>query len=285
MKKFLKKNLAKILSLLSAVLLPVRVFLAKRNIFIFKNDRELWSIVGSSKGRDAVIIGMGPSFQKEDVERFKGYLTFACNKIFLMEDESSWRPDFYSVSDFLVAENNAEAILNYKGTAKFLHPAVVKCCPDLKGMSKLRVDAQRNFKQAPAPFNHNPISGLIQGGGTVLASLIQMAYWAGCKNIYVVGLDFSFSGGVKTEEKTDTGDQVILSEGEVNHFHPNYRQSGETWTTPKYEIMQEGFLYARKALEAKGVRLINASRRTKLDVLEHIPFDEAFPPFEQEELG
>ena len=278
--KFVKYFWRKMKAALRRALLFLRVFLAKRNVFILKNDRKLWSIIGSSQGRDAVIIGMGPSFQKEDVERFKGHLTFACNKIFLMGDDNAWRPDYYSVTDFLVAENNVEAILDYKGPAKFIHPEVVDSCPGLIGMDTLRVDRRRKFSQDPAPFNDNPISGLVSGGGTVLVSLIQMAYWAGCKNIYLVGLDFSFTGGRKTEDKIDSGDRVLISEGEVNHFHPNYRQEGEAWTEPKYEVQKTGFRYCQKALEKKGVRLINASRRTKLDVLEHIPFDEIFPPID-----
>ena len=111
-------------------------------------------------------------------------------------------------------------------------------------------------------------------------TLIQMAYWAGCKNIYLVGVDFSFTGGRLTESKIDAGDRILVSEGEVNHFHPDYRQEGETWTEPKYEVQKTGFRYCQKALEATDVRLINASRLTKLDVLEHIAFDEVFPPID-----
>ena len=146
--KFVKYFRSKITSAWRRVFLFLRVFLAKRNCFILKNDRALWSIVGSSNGRDAVVIGMGPSFRKEDVERFKGYQTFACNKIFLMSDANTWRPDYYSITDFLVAENNVEAILDYKGAAKFIHPEVVDSCPELMGLDTLCVDRRRKFSQS-----------------------------------------------------------------------------------------------------------------------------------------
>lgn len=265
-----------LIGILERALLDLRICFARRGIFFLRNDRELWSIVGAAQGKDAVIIGMGPSFLPTDTERFGGYLTFACNKIFLIKGENSWRPDFYSVSDLLVAKNNEEAIIQYDRTRKFLHPLIAKDCPALSKIPKLRVDHSKSFDQETLEFHDNPISGLISGGGTVLATLIQMAYWAGCRNIYLVGVDFSFQGGVETNSKMKFGDKVLISEGEVNHFHPDYRKPGETWTEPKYEVMSNGFRYSREALKMVGVNLVNASRQTKLDVLPKIPFEEQF---------
>jgi hypothetical protein len=194
-----------------------------------------------------------------------------------MADESNWRPDYYAVTDYLVAENNLDAINAYSGTEKFIHSGVAAKYPRLRENGVMNIDPQRSFSDEPKVFNDNPISGIISGGGSVLVSLIQMAYLAGCRNIYLVGVDFSFEGGKASEDELSSGDKILISEGEVNHFHPDYRQPGETWTVPKYDIQRNGFRYAKEALAAKGVKLINASRATKLEVLERVNFDEQFP--------
>ena len=105
--------------------ISIRIAFAKRGIYFSKNDKKLGSIFGSAEGRDAVVLGMGPSFRPEDVHRFSEYLTFSCNKIFLMEDEFDWRPDYYCVTDFLVVRNNESRIRAYEGTEKFIHPAML----------------------------------------------------------------------------------------------------------------------------------------------------------------
>jgi hypothetical protein len=72
--------------------------------------------------------------------------------------------------------------------------------------------------------------------------------------------------------------EVIVSEGERNHFHPGYRKTGEKWTMPKLDVMAEEFRKSREVLEAKGGFIKNASRFTKLDVWERVDFDGLVPP-------
>lgn len=260
----------------------VKLALARGGLPTTSDDKQLCELYGLSKGRDAVVIGMGPSFRPDDVKRFEGYFTLACNKIFLMKDQSTWRPDIYGVTDYLVAEQNIDSILAYTGPKKFIHPAVLAKSPELRALHALRVDTTRSFKRRPAVFNDHPLDGIISGGGSVLMTLIQMAYWAGSKNIYLVGNDFSFSGGKDSGDALATGDKVLISEGEINHFHPDYRKAGETWTAPKLEVLKNGFQFAGEALTKSGVQLINASRTSKLDVLPRVPFDQQFPPIEEE---
>jgi len=273
----MRKHLRKLKKPILKIIQILRIAFARKGIFFNKKDRKLWSIYGSAKGRDAVVIGMGPSFQKEDIERFENYQTFACNKIYLIGEEMEWRPDFYCVTDFLVAENNVEKINEYSGTMKYVYPDILDSGLELHDVIPFLKDKSRTTNDKVTPFNDNPIDGLVCGGGTVLLALIQMAHWAGCKKIYVVGVDFSFNGGLKTQQKIDCGDNVLLSEGEINHFHPDYRKSGETWTEPRYEEQERGFKYAEEALRMCGVQLLNASRETKLKALKRVDFDEVFP--------
>ena len=65
--------------------------------------------------------------------------------------------------------------------------------------------------------------------------------------------------------------------GEVNHFHPDYRQPREKWFKPKLDVQYRAFQCAKTTFEAAGGRIWNASRQTALDVFPRVDFDEILP--------
>jgi hypothetical protein len=108
---------------------------------------------------------------------------------------------------------------------------------------------------------------------------LQLAYYMGIREAYVIGVDFSFDvpASSQTATRTELGEEVLRSTGEVNHFHPDYRKPGESWTVPKLEYQRLAFARARRAFEQGGGALLNASRRTRLDVLDRVDFDAIAP--------
>jgi hypothetical protein len=74
---------------------------------------------------------------------------------------------------------------------------------------------------------------------------------------------------------------VLRSRGEVNHFHPDYRAPGETWTQPELGLQRRAFQAARRAFEDGGGTLCNASRKTALDALPLVDFDALVPPLSE----
>ncbi len=71
----------------------------------------------------------------------------------------------------------------------------------------------------------------VLGGYTVIASQLQFAYYMGFNEVYLLGLDFKYK--IPTSEKSQGG--ILVSNGEINHFHPNYRMKGEKWTYPQLD--------------------------------------------------
>jgi hypothetical protein len=115
-------------------------------------------------------------------------------------------------------------------------------------------------------FNPDVSSGLFWGS-TVIYTMIQWAIYLGSKEIYLLGVDFSFD--VPTDQK---GKQEIVSEGEVNHFHKDYRQVGEKWNKPNLDIQKESFLTAKAYVDAHGIKIVNVTEGSKLDVFEKVDF-------------
>lgn len=227
------------------------------------------------RGRRAFVLGNGPSLQIADLGRLQGEITFASNKIYLAFDQTSWRPTYYSVYDVLVAENNRDVI--HSLDLVHIHGSFAR--PTLgNDRDYLYVEDLPNRMDLSPPvfgFSENMLLGAY-GGYSVIYLQLQLAYYMGIRQIYLMGVDFSFNvpASIQTQSVTELGEQVLRSANEVNHFHPDYRKPGESWTMPKLEYQKLAFARARRALEDAGGALYNASRRTELDALERVDFDE-----------
>ncbi len=247
---------------------PIRRRLAAAGRPVSDHDRRLYELKDRHRGRRGFVIGAGPSLQTSDLDRLAGEVAFGSNKIYLAFDDTAWRPTYYSVVDVLVARNNREKILGQELT--HIHGADVRPIlgEDPRFLYLHHLLALRRFGARRPGFSRDMLSG-VYGGHTVIYLQLQLALYMGIREVYLLGIDFSFDVPREsvTASKTNLGETVIRSRGEVNHFHPDYRQPGETWTMPVMDKQRWAFERAREAFEAAGGRLINASRRTKLDVL------------------
>lgn len=243
-----------------------------------ERDRRLYELKDRHQGRRAFVIGAGPSLQIPDLERLGNDITFASNKIYLAMAEITWRPTYYNVIDVLVAQNNAERIRALDLT--HIHSAAVRphLGDDPRFLYLDHLPTIERFGGRLLGFSRDLLNG-VYGGRTVIYQQLQIAFYMGIREVYLIGVDFSFDvpKGSTTDAKSDLGETVIRSRGEVNHFHPDYRKPGEAWTMPRLAEQRQAFRRAREVFEQAGGCLINASRRTKLDVLERADFDQIAP--------
>ena len=112
----------------------------------------------------------------------------------------------------------------------------------------------------------------VYGGWTVLYPQIQLAFFMGMREIYLIGVDFTFDVPTSTGKTCQHG-EILTHKGEINHFHPEYRKPGETWTMPQLELQRKAFSAAKMAVEAQGGCIYNASRETALDVFPTVDLD------------
>ena len=243
-----------------------------RGIALTANDRRIAALKDIHHGRRCFIIGNGPSLRIEDLARLKDEITFACNKIYLAFDQTPWRPTYYSVLDVLVAEHNWAAISALK-LRKIFHEAVRPYFKDatdviwLKGLAMPRVAGDYQGE-----FSTSVLNG-VYGGWTVLYPQIQLAFFMGIREIYFIGLDFSFDIPKSTGRTCRSG-EILEHQGETNHFHPDYRKPGETWTVPLLDLQYKAFSAADRTFKKHGGRIFNASRNTALDIFPTVNFDD-----------
>ncbi len=222
------------------------------------------------------IIGNGPSLNRTNLARLKGEVTFATNGFFLKAPELNWLPTYYVVEDHLVAEDRAQWINGFKGPTK-LFPANLAYCLD-KGDDTIFFDL-RPRKSYPHGFDFSTDAcNLVYAGGTVTFSCIQLAYYFGFREIYLVGVDadYKLPSDAKVVGKTGVSELDMASD-DPNHFHPDYFGKGFRWHDPNVDRMLAAYSEAKKVTEQEGkTQIYNATIGGKLDVFPRVAFSSLF---------
>lgn len=226
------------------------------------------------KGERCFLIAMGPSLTKEDLESIQHEVSFGCNKCFLIFDESTWRPTYYSVADHLVVDNVKDDII------KVVKDPSIVCLFDYQVRDQFSEDLDIIYvKQLPNlregyGFSDNLTRGYYSGT-TVSYRMLQTAVFMGFSEIVILGMDFNFKIPKKSVESHHSmiQDKILVNDKEVNHFHKNYRKKGEKWTVPKLDIQLKAFEAARVYAEENSIQILNASRNSKLEVFKKVKLE------------
>lgn len=150
-----------------------------------------------------IIVANGPSVTPETLDRLKGIKTFACNKINLIYDKTSWRPDYHFCDDPMVLMQNLESLRDdfdcltfrpkYLGSDWGFMPRT----DDKSIYYNLLYPRWRKHINHPLNFNleeyfSNDMSEQLFGGGTVVYSMLQAALYFGYKDIGIIGMNMDF---------------------------------------------------------------------------------------------
>lgn len=213
-----------------------------------KNDL---SLLETFHGQDCLIVGNGPSLNQTPLDKIK-MPSIGMNKINLLFDKTSWRPDLIVCVNGLVIRQNRGFFNStliplvlpikalYLGIKRRPHVIFIRISDS--------IDFQDNIKKP---------SGI---GSTVTFTCMQIAAFARVKTVNIVGVDHSFNykgtDGIKMHEGDDP-----------NHFDPNYFKNC-LWGLPDLEGSERAYLIAKKYFDNKGVRIIDYTIKGKLSVFD-----------------
>lgn len=230
------------------------------------------------KGETCLILGNGPSLAQLDFETAKTLPTLASNKIFLIFDKTDWRPTYFFVEDDLVISQNIDHL------SRKIDPATTSITPYVCKVYDTRLYGDvyvgysfRKIFDRAQHFSTDPMRE-IYNGYSVVYTQIQMALYMGFETLLLAGVDFRFDTGKETAANGE-----LLGGGTVNHFSKNYRKPGERWNLPHLERQKISFSMARHAANVRGVRILNCTPGTALEVFElgdladHLPAASASP--------
>lgn len=227
-----------------------------------KSNLKLASYKDKHKGQRCVIIGNGPSLNKMDLSFLENEITFGTNRIYLLFDRLKFRPTYYTSVNPLVIEQSAHEILKIKAP-KFLSN---------KGIMFFKNPPEDVMFIQSLPkwhFSYDPREGLCEGW-TVTFFAMQLAYFMGFSEVILIGVDHYFV------TQGDPNKEVVSQGTDPNHFHPDYFGKGIRWHLPDLKRSEGSYAMAKKAFEADGRRIIDATVGGKLAVFPKVDYRHYF---------
>jgi hypothetical protein len=264
--KEIKKAILKVYHLLYLVVFFMVNFFSKANIPVTKNNLKILSLKNKYKGKRCFIIGNGPSLKPEDLEKLKGEITFASNKIYKIFPKTTWRPTFYMVVDPIVLGENVKDINLVEAKTKFT-------LKFYKQSFKADIYFNNNLSQNKRGNFSNNIMNTLYSSGSVSYHLLQIAYYMGFSEVYLLGHDYNFKGAI-----SKTQDLSFLKKGDnsQHYFTKDYIVPNEKKPGQAPEEIYQGMELANLVYENTNRKIYNATRLTYLDVFEWRDFDELF---------
>ncbi len=221
------------------------------NLKKFKNLHE---------GQDCFILGNGPSLNKIDLDRLSGYNTFGLNKIYLLFDRGQFRPSYHVAVNHLVIEQSVREF------ERLPCPSFLSYRPS---RNKFKNVDHLNYVMTGGPLTFcQDMLGELYEGWTVTYVAMQIAYYMGFKNVFLVGVDHSFVVSGAPNE------QQLLNGNDLNHFDPNYFGNKE-WHLPDLEGSEISYGLAKFFYERNGRHIYDATLDGKLQIFPKMSFDDA----------
>ena len=256
-----------------------------KNYMISPNsiDNRILNFENKYNGKRCFIIGNGPSLSISDLDKIKGEYSFGCNAIFGLFGETSWRPNFYCTIDTIMIEHLYTALGG---------KAINWDCDKFSFRNEIAdYDVNHEFitcniiddvdKETGLPGFSDNCGKYVYTIGTVTYYMLQLAVYMGFKEIVLLGIDFNFPAEIH--------DDGTIVEKDVQAHGPLIEMQWPTETSAltkkrkgiygykhvaNIDKQYGGFCAAKKYADTQGIKILNASRYTKLDVFPCIDFDE-----------
>ena len=221
-------------------------------------------------GLRCFVIGNGPSLRMEDLDILhkNGEYSFGANRIYVSFSDTIWRPTFYCIQDGVMIQQYHDEIEKLPIRYKFVSDYAHKRLGDKKFKSTFmfHLNTERYYPYYPN-FSADP-STEISEGFTVTYCEIQLAAYMGFTEIYLLGVDFSYSNYIIDET------HQIVSTGEKDYFSDKYINANETRNPPQLHNSLQAYKKAEVYSRLNGFRVFNATRGGKLEVFERADFDQ-----------
>jgi MoaA/NifB/PqqE/SkfB family radical SAM enzyme/tetratricopeptide (TPR) repeat protein/SAM-dependent methyltransferase len=224
------------------------------------------------KGERAFIIGNGRSLNSMNLQSLRNEITFGVNCIFYNFSRMGFKPNFYVVEDVLVAEDRREEIDRLSGMTKIFGEYLKYCLKDTDNV--IWANVKYDFSNYPGfPHFSKDASQCMWVGGTVSYLCMQLAYYMGFEEVYLIGFDHDY---VIPRDAKIAGRVITSSSNDPNHFHPEYFGKGKRWHDPQIGRMEKAYRKAKEVFEADGRRIYNATVGGYLEVFPRVKYNSLF---------
>lgn len=148
------------------------------------------------QGRCCFIIGTGPSLNKTNFSTIKNEILIGVNNLYMGSNYLDINPQYWCVADAKIFHKYSASLLNLK-TALFLTDGAGQFYLHYKNRYKDAkyepiVARPLSDMKTTQSFSTNMLKGI--NGGMVTLSCLQIAYWMGFNEVYLVGCDCTSKG-------------------------------------------------------------------------------------------
>jgi hypothetical protein len=242
---------------------PIQYFNNENYIDWFINWRpQLKKFKNIHEGEDCFIIGNGPSLNKTNLSLLNDYYIFGLNKINMIFDRHPLNLSYHVAINQLVIEQINES----------LKKNVYKCPSFLsyQNSKHLTYDKNQIFKldTSGSWTFHESIEDTIHEGYTVTFVAMQIAFYMGFKNVFLVGVDHNY------KQTGNPNELQKLNGDDINHFDPNYFK-GMQWHLADLLGNEASYALAKHKFYNRERNIYDATVDGKLTIFEKISFEES----------
>ena len=236
-----------------------------------KYGRALLKLKDQHRGERCFVIGNGPSLSPEDLQKLheNGIACFATNRIYKMFDRTDWRPTYYVSEDVNVLRGVQKEASQVPAEIKFI-PVNLRWYEgiDIPGATYFYMEYKDELKET---FGLSiDVPHCVRCRGTVTTTCIQLAAYLGFSEIYLLGVDHSFS------KMVDKNGNVIEDKSIKSHFIENYNSDIPDLGFHVDEATDAYISAEKLSHKLKTFHIYNATRGGKLEVFERVNFDSMY---------
>ena len=216
-------------------------------------------------GKRCFIIGNGPSLKGDDLSSIANEYSFAANKIYSIYDRTTWRPSFYLCMDTVSSSGEIDnEIQKIEAKKSFFNWTAYKQIGDKKDIIYAVFNPEYivNLFDFKGTYISEECEKKFSNALTVTFSSIQLAIYMGFKEIYLLGVDFSYP-----YYKDRLGRKHCTEVTETHFTGGDYNNKNNICYLLKY-TNENGFRAAKEYCDKNGIIIKNLTRGGKLEIFE-----------------
>jgi len=244
------------------------VIILYRRMFRIPSRRKLYDKLKKFKnlhqGERCFIIATAPSLTLDDVNRVKGEVTFSMNSCIRLFEKTNWRPTYYCLLDRTVYNRLYNDINRNELGEVFINDIInwndislnrVPVYDNWAGTSKERRLLPKRWQKKHFSTD---ISKKCYYGTSVMHFIMQICFYMGFKEIYLLGADCDFSGAIKHSKLTQ------------------YKDNDNIGNPPDeiYEGLMGDYSLAKEEANRSGIKIFNATRGGKLEIFPRVQLED-----------
>lgn len=227
------------------------------------NIKRIKRLENKHKGERCFIIGTGPSLKETSLNLIKDEVLFGVNTLYNGFRKYNIYPQYYAVGDPLTFRENYREILPLNTTLFIGDGALDIYLKDYSyyaQLSKRKPLAVRmlGLMWHTQKFSTDMVDGAYNGDTVVIDIPLQMCYYMGFSEVYLVGIDLDYSGD--------------------HHFDGTVEMPQIPFPSHlgDFTAIKESFQICKKYYENDGRKIINSTNGGKLEIFPRKSLEEIF---------